>query len=427
MRCIPGEQVKKIIFINRYFYPDLSATSQMVSDLAFHLAERGARVWVVTSRQRYENPMDRLPSRELHARVEICRVWTTRFGRMNLIGRMFDYASFYISSLIRLLRITKPGDVIVAKTDPPLISIIAWIAARAKRAKLINWLQDVFPEVAAALGVLTWKPAIGLIRFLRNISLRGAAMNIVLGERMRAHICAQGVTPENATVICNWADAELIKPIPPNANPLRGKWKLEGKFVVGYSGNMGRAHEFETIIGAMRKVQDDADIVFLFVGGGAAREALEHAVHKHDLHNSLFMPYQPRELLSESLSVPDVHLVSLRPNLEGLIVPSKIYGIVAAGRPAIFVGDSDGEVARMMRRCKSGFVVPVGGDAELEQRLRELKANPDIAAAMGNRGRRCFLEAYDKSYAANVWETVLTLQGYCFPDHDVPIGPERCT
>jgi colanic acid biosynthesis glycosyl transferase WcaI len=397
-----------IIFVNRYFYPDLSATSQMLSDLACALAGDGSRVLVVTSRQTYEDPEARLPARQAQGGVEIHRVWTTRFGRMNLLGRVLDYASFYVAAFLMLLRNVKPGDVIIAKTDPPLISVIAWIAAKTKGAKLINWLQDVFPEVAVALGVLTWQPLVGLTRWLRNLSLRGAEMNVVLGERMQEHICAQGVARARIIVIHNWANGSLIKPVLRASNSLRDAWNLQDKYVVGYSGNMGRAHEFDTIIRAMQRLQrKNLNIVFLFIGGGAGRAQVERAVSELGLRNCLFQPYQPRERLSESLSAPDVHLVSLQPQLEGLIVPSKIYGIAAAGRPVIFIGDPDGEVARLISGCNFGFSVPVGADEQLVEQIDKLVSEPDLARRLGNNARRSFEDSFDFGVACLKWKRLL--------------------
>ena len=159
----------RVIFLNRYFYPDHSATSQMLSDLAFFLAGAGHEVCVVTSCQRYDDAAAGLPLRERIDGVEVHRVRTTRFGRDNLVGRAADYATFYLAAGWRLWRIARAGDVIVAKTDPPLISVVAWLIARWRGARLVNWVQDVFPEVAEALGVRALAgPQAGLLRRLRN-------------------------------------------------------------------------------------------------------------------------------------------------------------------------------------------------------------------------------------------------------------------
>lgn len=348
-----------------------------------------------------------LPGQQMVDGVQIHRVWTTRFGRMNLAGRALDYVSFYLSAFLTLLIIVRKGDVVVAKTDPPLLSVVGWVAARLKRAKLVNWLQDVFPEVATALGVLKSQTLAGFIKVLRNISLRGAAMNVVLGERMQAFICSEGIELGRTRIIHNWADGTLVRPVPRESNPLRAEWGLDGKFVVGYSGNMGRAHEFDTIIDAMLQLRDDTDIVFVFIGGGAGRVGLERRVTDLGLTNCVFQPYQPREKLSESLSVPDVHLASLQPQLEGFIVPSKFYGIAAAGRPVIFIGDQDGEVARLVRQCNSGYAVPAGAGKELAKTLADLKMQPDAMKSFGEQARRCLDERYEKNHAVQAWHDVL--------------------
>ena len=176
----------KLIFVNRYFHPDISATSQMLSGLAFHLAGKGAEVHVITSRQRYDDPAAALSSSELVRGVQVHRVPTSRFGRGNLLGRVLDYASFYLSASLKLASLATRGDIVIAKTDPPLISVPAMLVARLRGAQLVNWLQDLFPEVAERAGLRLGGIA-GLARAARNLSLRKAAANVVLGERVPAN------------------------------------------------------------------------------------------------------------------------------------------------------------------------------------------------------------------------------------------------
>src|SRR5215208_3607785 len=147
-----GPRLSKIIFINRFFYPDLSATSQMLSDLAFGLSQEGFSIRIITSRQRYEDPAARLPSIEHTEGVLIHRVPTTSFGRRSVIARSLDYLTFYVSSFLACLKVARRGDILVAKTDPPLISVVVMVAARLRGAQVINWLQDLYPDVAVELG-----------------------------------------------------------------------------------------------------------------------------------------------------------------------------------------------------------------------------------------------------------------------------------
>ncbi len=408
----------KLIFVNRYFHPDHSATSQLLTDLAVDLA-RTHEVVVVTSRQRYDEPLAALAPRDSVDRVRIHRVWTTRFGRDNLPGRAVDYLSFYFAAGIALWRIVAPGDIVVAKTDPPLISVVAAITSRLRGAKLVNWLQDLFPEVAEALGTRWVRgPVASCLRALRNGSLRAAHTNVVLGGRMASRVEALGIRRESIRIIPNWADGARIRPIDARSSPIRRDWGLQRRFVVSYSGNMGRAHEFDTILRAARLVQAEEEesnasakarkrTVFLFIGGGAQRESIEREGRELGLTELIFKPYQPREKLSDSLGAADVHLVSLRPELEGLIVPSKIYGILAAGRPVVFIGAEDGEITQLLRRERAGFALQPGRDAELAGVLMRLRDDEPLRLETGARARRAFEAQFDFPIGAGKFEEAL--------------------
>ena len=186
--------------------------------------------------------------------------------------------------------------------------------------------------------------------------------------------CGAEVPPEKIKVISNWADRALITPLPPEESALRKEWIPDGRFVVGYAGNLGRAHDIDTVLSAMTLLQERATkspsdlaakVMFVFVGGGAQRASLEREALKRGLSNFRLRPYQPKERLGETLARADVHLVSLNPKLEGLIVPSKFYGIAAAGRPTIFIGAKHGEIARILEENGCGFTVAPGDGAAL--------------------------------------------------------------
>jgi len=406
---VNGESgIVKVVFVNRFFYPDHSATSQILSDLAFFLAERGYPVHVVTSRQRYGDPGAVLPALESVRGVQAHRIWTSRFGRHFLPGRALDYLTFYLSATWALLRLVRRRDLLVAKTDPPLISVPAgWVAA-LRGARLINWLQDLFPEVAAELGVRLARGVVGrLLARIRNHSLHRAVMNVAIGERMRMRLVTQGLDGGRVRVIHNWADGGQIRPQDSERQPLKAEWGLSGKFVVGYSGNLGRAHEYATLLGAALRLVGDPEISFLFIGGGALVQPLKANIRALGLSNVQFRPYQPRQRLAESLGVADVHLVVLRPALEGLIVPSKLYGIMAAGRPILNVGSPEGEVAEMVRDAEAGFTVEIGDADGLIRRVQELKKDADLCRRMGENARRVLDERFSKERALRAWEEML--------------------
>lgn len=398
----------RVVFINRYYYPDMSATSQMLYDLTRRLARQGVKVTVICSRQLYEDPHKKLNALEVVEGVRVHRVNTTCFGRNRLLGRALDYLSFYVSATMKLLEVVKAGDVVVAKTDPPLISVPAAAVARWRSAVLINWLQDLFPEVASHLGrgkLPKWLSA--YLGRLRDWSLRLAHANVAIGTRMQEYLLQRRISPERICVIENWADAEVVQSKPVNCSQLRQRLGLEKKFVVAYCGNLGRAHEYETILRAAAALRHEPDIAFLMIGGGARMQQLKQAVAEQLLDNFVFLPYQPREELADCLAAADVHLACLLPALEGLIVPSKFYGILAAGRPTIFIGDDDGEVARILSRTRCGTTVRSGNAQALVDEILHMKAVVGDRERAGLRARALFVERYTAARGAERWMGLL--------------------
>ena len=399
----------KVVFVNRYFQPDLSATSQMLTDLARGLASRGIEVHVICCRQLYDDPQARLSAEDLLSGIRVHRIATTRFGRGRLLGRALDYASFYLSGAVKLLCVLRRGDILVAKTDPPLLSMIAAPVAKARAARLVNWQQDVFPEVASLLGASPMPRALDrMLKGLRDASLRAAAMNVLIGTHMRDYLAGRGIPQSKLCVIENWADGTAIRPKRSAASNLRERLALADRFVVCYSGNLGRAHEFDTVFGAaLALAGQPSSPMFLFIGNGAKMDALKTAVAARALDNFRFLSYQPRDALEDSLAAADVHLVSLLPRLEGLIVPSKLYGILAAGRPVVSIGDAGGEIGRLIRRADCGRVVAVGDSAALADALTQMRADPESCAAMGARARKIFDEEFSLERGIERWTALI--------------------
>ena len=304
-----------------------------------------------------------------------------------------------------------------------MMSVFAMPIARLRGARLVNWMQDIFPEIAESLDVggraafVLFTP----MRWMRNISLRRAHKNVAIGERMAEKLKTFGVEPSRICVLSNWADFDAITPIARDDNRLRSDWKLNGSFTVGYSGNLGRAHEIETLLEAIsaiesddHKAQLDVPVRWLFVGGGALFQLMQHEVAKRKLKSVVFQPYQAREILSESLSVADVHLVSLRPELEGLIVPSKFYGIAAVGRPTLFIGAATGEIAIQLARHGCGICVANGDGTGVAEAVIAMASDEISRQEMGKRARKMGEELYSKSRAIDAWHDMLrgVLNGY---------------
>lgn len=393
-----------VIFVNRFFFPDESATSQILSDLAFALAADGFCVQVVTSRQRFDDPRASLPREEMANGVTIVRCPTTRFGRGRIVGRALDYLSFAAAMVFATWRLARRGTIIVAMTDPPMIGSAVAPLARLRGARLINWLQDVFPEVATVLGALPTGRR--LLTWLRNRSLRSGAVNVAIGDMMAERV--RRAAPKAAlAVIPNWGLDSPTAPIRPEESASRREWKLGDRFVVGYSGNLGRAHEFETLFDAAQRLRERTDIILLIVGDGFHRASLERRAHDAGLANILFRPYQPRDRLADSLAAADAHLVCLLPELEGLIVPSKLYGILAAGRPVLFVGDPEGEVGRIVRSAGCGFAIRVGDGKALAAAIESIARNRQLCSDMAERALWLSRKTLSREHALGAWKQLL--------------------
>jgi glycosyltransferase involved in cell wall biosynthesis len=401
--------MRRLIFINRFFAPDHSATSQILSDLAFDLAGAGRDVHLVTSRQIYDDPKTALPERETINGVAVHRVASTGFGRAALIGRSIDYVSFYRSVWRCLHDLVRPGDIVIAKTDPPLISIVARPVVRRNGARLVNWLQDIYPETAVELGVpLMRGPVAAGLAALRNTTLREAAATVVVGDLMGRKVQALGAPASRIHVIPNWCNDEDIRLVAPADNPLRREWNLADKFVLGYSGNLGRAHEFATVLAAAERLRDEPRAAFLMIGGGKRFEELSSAVQARGIAGAFrFLPYQARTLLSYSLGAADVHWVSLDPRLEGLIVPSKFYGIAAAGKPVVVIGAGTGELAQLVQRHDCGFAIAPGDSDTLAATLRRLSDAPQRVLEMGARARKMLDAHFTRRQGLARWRRLL--------------------
>lgn len=407
-----------VVLLNQAFYPDVVATAQMARDLAGHLVERGHRVSVVASRSVYGKSGAQLPKRETVDGIEIHRVGASLFGRSNILLRAADFAIFYLRAAFRLLRLDKP-DVVVAFTTPPFIAQLALLNRRLRGSKSVLWLMDMYPDVAVACGVM--KPGSPLTRFFDRLNrriLRKSDAVVVLGRCMERLVLDKGADPERVTRIPVWADTSGIAPVAHDENPFRAELGLpDNAFVVMYSGNWGIAHDAETICAAMKSVaenppRDDAGaeipVRFVFIGGGKRRPEVEAFIDEHGLgEHARYLDYLPRDQIRYSLGAADVHLITVREGLEGMIVPSKLFGIMAAGRASIYLGSPESEIARILSETESGRVFAEGESEAVAEAIRALALDRDHAVAMGDRARAALLGSYDARTACAQWADFL--------------------
>jgi glycosyltransferase involved in cell wall biosynthesis len=266
---------------------------------------------------------------------------------------------------------------------------------RWHRCRLVFYLQDLFPEVGLVLGKLRPGPLASFLRCMTQIGLRGADRVVVLGEDMRRRVLRRGIDPDKISVVPNWADVTALRSSAGGARALRGEWGVDGRFVVMYSGNLGLSQNLEQVLDAAELLRDEP-VQFLFVGEGAAKAGLVARAAEQKLANVRFLPYTPKERLGESLAAADVHLIPLQRGLAGCIVPSKLYGILAAGRPYVAAVEEESEVAHITRQWQTGLRTEPGAPAELAEAIRWCLAHRDELAEMGRRGQRLAETRFDR-------------------------------
>ena len=408
VRSLAATPWRRVVLLNRFYWPDVTATAQMLTDLAEDLAAAGWDVTVVTSGTMYGGGRADRPRRESKDGVAIVRVGGTALGRHRPLGRMIDSVTYMLGAAARLVGM-RGVSIVVAMSDPPLLIAVAALAGRLRGARVVHWVQDLYPQIAASLGVLNRGGA--LYRAIDAVARSSNArcdLVIALGPRMRDEAIAAGAPSSRTKVIHNWADAAAIRPVDARENDFLREHALDGKFVVLYSGNAGRSHAFDEVVGAMRGLRADPRIVFLFIGGGKRWDELRSAAARDRLANVRFLDYVPRDRLRYSLSAASVSLVSETSRAAGLLVPSKAYGILASGRPILYVGPRESDIAELIRRERCGVVVAPGSSEAVASAIRGLCDAPETRQAMGERARRAAVTVYDRRIATGRWNTELS-------------------
>lgn len=391
----------RLLVLNQYYAPGFEATAYLLSQLCAALAE-DFDVTVITGKLAVPRAD---AGRTTLDGVEVVRVRSTAFDRSNLPLRALNYATYLIASLWAGLFARKP-DVVLCMTDPPVIADVALAVARRFHAPLLVVSQDVFPEIAVELKRLENKTLVELLRKLIAFYLRRADRVVAIGDTMRTRLEQKGAPAERITVIPNWVDTEAIKPAP-KVNDWSRQHGLDDKFVVMHSGNVGHAQNLDALVRSTTFLRDLDDLVVAIIGGGARYTALFELAERLETDHVRFLDYQPRELLSLSLSSADVHVVGLARGLSGYVVPSRLYGILAAGRPVIVAADADSETARVVQQEECGVVVPPGRPELLAEVLRAAHDGELDLEEMGRRGRAYVVREADRTVAFARYRKVL--------------------
>ena len=375
----------KILLLNHYYPPDTSATARMAASVAGALSAQHD-VTVLCGRPSYDTP-ERRPWRlwqtEQTGRTRIIRVGSTDYGRFQMKWRVMNYLSY--AALAATRAIFTPCDVVLSMTDPPFLGIVGAFVAQVTGKPFVYNVRDLYPDMALGGGIVGPGLLTRVWQGLHRWMLRHTSRVIALGDDMRARIIAKGVDPARVTVVRDGAEIPGADTPQPTLDPeviraIRGEFRV----VLLHAGNLGFYGAWETLIAAARQLQADG-VGFIFVGDGAQRAQLETAAK--GLANVRFLPFFPASKIPSVLAAPDAHVISIRRGLEGVVVPSKMYAILAAGRPIVAVAPSETDVASL--GVLKGFGVSADPDKpeELVSVVRGLAADANRLIKMAQAAR----------------------------------------
>jgi colanic acid biosynthesis glycosyl transferase WcaI len=383
-----------ILLLNEYYPPDTSATAKMAAMVVEALAEKH-RVTIVAGRPSYD-PTEKYPwrllRRETKGNITTERVGSTAYPRFQMLKRCSNYLSYLALAVPRAIWIR--ADIVLAMTDPPIAGIAGAIVAKITRRPFIYNIRDMYPDMAVGGDIVRPGLAVRIWERMHRWALRSAAKIIVLGDDMGARIIRKGIDPPRVVVVRDGitAASELPPPTHPVSQEIRGGLK----FVALHAGNLGFYGAWDTLIEAARQLSANADsrgLGILFVGEGAQKARMVAAAG--DTNAIRFLPFRPASEIPFVLGAGDVHIVTVKRGLEGVIVPSKLYPILAAGKPVLVVSTPLTDAASIITKAACGVVVDPDDPAGVAAALRELAAHPERVVEMGRRAR-AIAPDYDK-------------------------------
>jgi glycosyltransferase involved in cell wall biosynthesis len=384
---------RRILVLNQYYSPGIEATAQLLAQLCEALA-RDYDVTVVTGHLRGHD----LPPDETRNGVKILRVRSTTYDRSELHLRAANYASYLGDTVLTALRGERP-DLVMCMTDPPIIGDVALVVARRFGVPLLVISQDVFPEIAERVDRLRQPLLLGALRRLVALYLKRADRVVAIGETMKLRLEQKGAPAERVAVIPNWVDTAELTP-----RPRRNAWStehgLDDAFVVMHSGNIGHAQDLDTLVRAATFLRDLESLAIVVIGFGARHGEITRLAQRLEVTRTVrFLGYQQREVLPLSLATGDLHFVGLARGLSGFVVPSRLYGILSAGRPVLVSADAESETARLVDEVGCGVVLPPGRPELVAGVIRDVVEGRLSLEGMGERGRAWVEREADREVA----------------------------
>jgi glycosyltransferase involved in cell wall biosynthesis len=393
--------------VSELYYPERTSTGHFLTGIAEGLASR-FRVNVLCAQPTYSARGTVAVRHEVHNGVRIHRCRSTALDKNVLVFRIVNIGTMTISMLIAALAGMRRGDLVLVVTNPPLLPYVMLFAARLRGARTVLLVHDVYPEVLVATGMIEARSVLEKLgqrssRFL----LRRVDRIVAIGRDMRDVLLRRGedLRPK-IDIISNWGDTDIVIPHNPAAERLLGTLGLEGKFVVQYLGNMGRTHPLDLLLDAAALLVDD-EIHFIFCGEGARRRMLERRIERERPVNVTLLPPCSSEELPAHLGACDLSIIALIPGMSGNSVPSRMYNVMAAGKPILAISEADSELVRVVGEDDIGWTLPATTTpGDIAALIREAAADRERLALMGQRARHVAEERYSRMHVVKSFEAL---------------------
>ncbi len=407
-----------ILLVSLVFSPDGVSTASLLTDLAVQLHRMKHEVTVFTTTPHYNHDPEAVASQPLRPKwgrllfLSDCQGIAVYHARVQAKGRrvmarVLDYLAFHLVGTLAGVVLGGHYQVVLAPSPPLTIGLSAMVLAAARRVPFVYNVQEIYPDIAVKLGVLRNRWLIRALEFLERFIYRRADAVVVISESFRQRLLAKGVPARKLVVIPNFVDVGFVQP-GERRNPFSSRHALDNKFVVLYSGNIGLTQDIETILEAALLLRDWPEVFFLLVGDGARKDWLVRQLETYQIPNVRWLPYRPHSEVPQLYASSDLCVVPLLKGTAQDTFPSKIYTIMAAGRPAVVCADADSELAHVVEQAKCGVAVPPSDPAALAEGVRWAIANRERVAEMGRNGREYVVAHHSPASVAMQYHELLS-------------------
>jgi colanic acid biosynthesis glycosyl transferase WcaI len=380
-----------VLLMAQHYAPEEVSGAVLATELAEDLVGLGHEVTFVTCAPNYPEGRvfsgykNRLFGVEMLREVRVVRTWSYISPSKSIWRRMLNFGTFSASAFYGGL-LAGRADVVYSYSPPLPLGIAAWVLSRLWRVPWVLRVEDLYPEAAVAAGVLRNRVVIALFAALERFLYRRATRISLISGGFRENLLSKGVPAAKLSVIPVWADPEAVQP-GPKENGFRREHNLAGKFVVMYAGALGLTSSLEDVMQAAWHLGDEDDVWFVLVGEGIKKEALIRSAQEKSLDRVTFLPFQPRTTYSELMAAADVSLVTLNPASSPYSLPSKVFSIMASGRPILAVVPLESEIAQLVQAGDCGVCVAPGQSRMLASMIMELKGDQERLSSLGHNGR----------------------------------------